>query len=134
MSAKAQATFEVKGWDEKPYDAPDGLPRLTRASVKVAFRGDIEGEGTVEYLMAYRADGSASFVGVHRVIGTLGGRSGSFVLYGTGAYEKVTATATMEWAIAPGSGTGDLTGLRGTGRASAAHQPPGTLTLEYDLG
>ena len=129
----ARATFEVKGWDEQPYGAIEGLPRLTRASVKVAFQGAIEGEGTIEYLMTYRDDGSAIFVGVHRVIGTLDGRAGSFVLTGTGGYEKNTGTASMAWTVAPGSGTGDLRGLKGAGSAVATHQPPGTLTLDYEL-
>jgi hypothetical protein len=133
MTAHAQATFEVKGWDEQPYGAIEGLPKLTRASVKVAFMGAIEGEGTIEYLMAYREDGSASFVGVQRVIGTLDGRAGSFVLTGTGGYEKSTGTASMDWTVAPGSGTGALLGLRGTGSAVATHQPPGALMLDYDL-
>jgi len=133
MTAHARATFEVKGWEEQPYDVRDGLPKLTRASVRVAYQGDLEGEGTIEYLMAYREDGSATFVGVQRVSGALGGCTGTFVLHGTGAYEKETGTATMAWAIAPGSGTGDLRGISGAGGASATHTPPGALTLDYDL-
>jgi len=133
MSTRATATFEVKAWDEQPYDAVDGLPKLTRASVKVVFHGDIDGAGTVEYLMTYRDDGSASYVGAHRVIGTLGGLAGSFVLNGSGGYEKSTGTATMSWTVAPGSGTGELRGLRGSGSGVATHQPPGTLTLDYDF-
>ncbi len=133
MSARAEAKFEVKGWDEKPYGEVEGLAKLTRASVRVALTGDIAGEGTIEYLMTYRADGSASFVGVQRIIGSLAGRAGSFVLNGTGGYEKATGTASMSWTVAPGSGTGDLAGLSGAGSAVATHQPPGLLTLEYDL-
>ena len=130
---RAEAKFEVKGWDEKPYGKVEGLPKLTRAGVKVAFTGDIVGEGTIEYLMTYRADGSASFVGVQRVIGRLAGREGSFVLNGAGGYEKATGTATMTWTVVPGSGTGALAGISGTGSAVATHQPPGSLTLDYDL-
>lgn len=87
MSIHATATFEVKAWEEKPYDEIDEGPKLTRASVTKSFSGDIEGEGTVEYLMIHRDDGSASFVGLERVVGRVGDRSGSFVLQHTGTFE-----------------------------------------------
>ncbi len=78
MSAHATGTFEVKAWDEKPFDEIDGGGKLARASVTKSFHGDIEGEGKVEYLMMHRADRSAIFVGLERVTGRLGDRSGSF--------------------------------------------------------
>jgi hypothetical protein len=37
MSTHAPATFEVKSWDEKPYDEMDGAPKLTRASITKSF-------------------------------------------------------------------------------------------------
>ena len=53
MSQHAAATFEIKGWDEKPYQEGEGQAKLTRASVRKAFQGDLQGESTLEYLMAY---------------------------------------------------------------------------------
>ena len=47
----------------------------------------IEGEGQVEYLMMYRSDGSATFVGLEQVVGRIGGKTGSFVLQRTGVFE-----------------------------------------------
>lgn len=113
MSEHAAATFEVKDWDEKPFNEIDGGPKLTRASVTKSFQGDIEGEGTVEYLMMHREDGTASFFGLERVVGSISGRSGSFVLRHIGEFEGATAKATC--LIVPGSGTGELSGLRGEG-------------------
>ncbi len=111
MSTQATATFQVKSWDEKPYNEIDDGPKLTRVSVTKSFSGDIEGEGTLEYLMIQRDDGSASFVGLERVVGRVGDRSGSFVLQHLGTYEEGTAKATFS--VVPGSGTADLRGLRG---------------------
>ena len=65
----ANARFAIKTWDEKPYSETPGEPKLTRASVTKTFSGDVEGDGQVEYLMMYRSDGSASFVGLERVVG-----------------------------------------------------------------
>ncbi len=76
MSKRATATFQVKSWDEKPYNEIDEGPKLTRASVTKSFRGDIEGEGILEYLMIHRDDGSASFVGLERVVGPCRGSIG----------------------------------------------------------
>ena len=131
MSIHATATFEVKAWKEKPYDEIDEGPKLTRASVTKSFSGDIEGEGTVEYLMIHRDDGSASFVGLERVVGRVGDRSGSFVLQHTGTFEGGTAKTT--WFVVPGSGTGDLRGLRGEGGFASAHAERYSVTLDYDF-
>src|SRR2546426_964028 len=113
MTKQAKGTFDVKTWDEKPYDEMEGGPKLTRASVTQSHSGDIEGEGTLEYLMVYRDDSSASFIALERIVGKVGSRPGSFVLQGTGAFEGGIAKG--EWLVVPGSGTGDLRGLRGEG-------------------
>ena len=86
MKRTANARFAIKSWDEKPYSEGQDLPRLTRATVAKTFTGDIEGEGQVEYLMMYRSDGSATFVGLERVVGRIAGKSGSFVLQRTGVF------------------------------------------------
>ncbi len=131
MSTHATATFQVKSWDEKPYNEIDDGPKLTRVSVTKSFSGDIEGEGTLEYLMIQRDDGSASFVGLERVVGRVGDRSGSFVLQHTGTFEE--GTAKDAFSVVPGSGTGDLHGLRGEGSFAAAHAESYPITLDYDF-
>ena len=131
MSTHATATFEVKSWDEKPYDEMDGGPKLTRASITKSFTGGIEGEGTLEYLMMYRDDGTASFIGLERITGRVGDRAGSFVLEHTGTSDGSTATAS--WSVVPGSGTGDLRGLRGEGGFSSGHAESYPMTLDYDI-
>lgn len=131
MTTHAAPTFQIKTWDEKPFSEVAGGPKLTRVSVTKSFSGDIEGEGTLEYLMAYRADGSASFIGLERVVGRIGDRSGSFVLQHTGTFEGGMAKAT--WVVVPGSGTGDLQGLSGVGEFASAHAEEYPMTLDYDF-
>jgi hypothetical protein len=133
MSTRATATFKIEGWDEKPYAEIEGGRKLTQASVKQAFAGDVEGQGAVEWLMCYRPDETADFVGLQRIVGQLGGRSGSFVLLQTdGTFNGTEAIARVS--VVRGSGTGDLTGLSGTGDFSAPRGGEPTIRLDYELG
>jgi len=127
----ANARFVIKAWDEKPYGEGLGLPKLTRATVTKTFTGDLEGEGQVEYLMVYRGDSSATFVGLERVVGRLAGRTGSFVLQRTGVFEG--GQAKEAYTVVPGSATGDLQGLRGDGSSAVGHGAEHPFTLNYEL-
>lgn len=131
MSTKATGTFEIKKWDEKPYGQEPGKPKLSHASVKQAFKGDIEGEGSVEYVMMFRNDQSASYIGLQRVVGKIGGRSGSFVLQCIGTFENGVAKGS--WSVVPGSGTDQLRGLRGDGVFSADKGCTASISLDYDF-
>ena len=131
MKKSANARFAIKSWDEKPYGESAELPRLTRASVTKAFSGDIEGEGHVEYLMMYRGDGSATFVGLERIVGRLDGKAGTFVLQRTGVFEGGEARET--YSVIPGSGTGELQGLRGDGPSAVGHGNEHPFVLDYEL-
>src|SRR5437660_7086892 len=119
MKNVANSRFTIKSWDEKPYSEGQDLPKLTRAAVTKTFTGDIEGEGQVEYLMMYRSDGSATFVGLERIVGRIGDRTGSFVLQRTGVFED--GLAKESYHVIPGSATGDLEGLRGEGSSAVGH-------------
>jgi len=127
----ANARFVIKAWDEKPYGEGLGLPKLTRATVTKTFTGDLEGEGQVEYLMVYRGDSSATFVGLERVVGRLAGRTGSFVLQRTGVFQG--GRAKEAYTVVPGSATGDLPGLRGDGSSAVGHGAEHPFTLNYEL-
>jgi hypothetical protein len=132
MSTRATGTFKIQGWDEKPYTQMEGGRKLTQASVKQAFAGDVEGEGTVEWLMCYRPDETADFVGLQRIVGKIGDRSGSVVLLQTeGTFDGKEAKGRLS--VVPDSGTGGLEGLRGTGEFSAPHGGEPSISLEYDF-
>ena len=132
MKKSANARFAIKSWDEHPYSEGQDLPKLTRASVMKTFTGDIEGEGHVEYLMMYRGDGSATFVGLERFIGRVGGKSGTFVLQRSGVFEN--GQAKESYSVVAGSGTGELVGLRGEGRSDVGHGLEHPFSLDYDIG
>jgi hypothetical protein len=131
MKNTAHARFAIKSWDEKPCGEGQDLPKLTRASVTKSFTGDIEGDGHVEYLMMYRSDGSATFVGLERVVGRIGGRTGTFVLQRTGVFEG--GQAKESYSVIPGSATGELQGLRGGGSSAVGHGAEHPFALDYEF-
>jgi Protein of unknown function (DUF3224) len=132
MSTRATGTFKIQGWDEKSYEELEDGRKLTHASVTQAFAGDVEGEGAVEWLMCYRPDQTADFVGLQRIVGQLERRSGSFVLLQTeGTFDGKVAKGRLS--VVPGSGTGELEGLRGTGEFSAPHGGEPSISLDYDF-
>lgn len=129
MKQSANARFAIKGWEEQAYSEGPDQPRLTRARVTKTYSGDIEGEAQVDYLMMYRGDGSAAFVGLERVVGRLGGRNGSFVLQRAGVFEE--GQAKESYFVVPGSATGELEGLLGEGRSAVGHGMEHPFTLSY---
>jgi hypothetical protein len=131
MKKTANARFTIKRWDEKPYSEGEDLPKMTRASVDKTFTGDIDGEGHVEYLMMYRTDGTATFVGLERITGRMAGKRGSFVLERTGVFED--GQAKESYSVIAGSGTGELRSLRGEGTSSVGHAAEYPFALNYEL-
>jgi hypothetical protein len=125
----ATGRIEVDSYEPTTYDQVDGGPEIVEIHVSERFVGDIEGQGQVRFLQMLRADGSASFVGVERVTGSVGGRSGSFVLQDAGTLEGSIVSGT--WFVVPGSGTGDLAGLRGDGGFRANLGENADITLDY---
>lgn len=131
MKKLARAVFEIKDWDEKPYSEMPGTPKLTRASVTKAYKGEIEGEGKLEYLMAYGDDGLASFVGIERFIGRVGEKHGNFVFQHVGLFKEGVAHSI--WSVVPNSGTEDLKGLRGEVNSALGHAKSYPVELNYEL-
>ena len=125
----ATAKIEVHTYQPETYDDSGGGTDLVEIHVTEAFHGDIEGEGAVRFLQAVRTDGSASFAGIERVTGSVGGRSGTFLLQDAGTVQGSVVSGT--WFVIPGSGTGELAGLRGEGGFTANLGEDADVTLDY---
>ena len=120
------ATFEIANWDEQPFDVRDEAAKLTRASVAKNYAGDIIGTSVTEWLMAYNNDGTAEFVGIERISGSVGGRDGSLVLRHVGTFEDGAAKAELRIV----SGTEDLGSAIGSGTMIA--DPNGRISLTIE--
>jgi hypothetical protein len=126
---RATGRTEVKTYVPTSFDEVADGPSLLEVQLTETFSGDIEGESTVRVIQAAHKDGSISFVGLQRVRGSVGERTGSFLLQPSGT---VVGKATKaDWFVVPGSGTGDLKGLRGDGGFKAQLGEHGSFWLDY---
>jgi hypothetical protein len=125
----AAGRIDVLRYEPTPYDEPPAGPALAEVHVHEKFTGDIEGDGVARYLQAERQDGSATFVGIERVSGRIIDRRGTFLLQAAGTVEGSTVSG--QWHVAPGSGTAELTGLRGEGGFIAQLGEGAEITLDY---
>jgi hypothetical protein len=111
MPAHATGTFEVKLTPQ----APDGKfedATLGRMTIEKQIHGDLEATSKGTMLTAgTEVKGSAGYVAIERVTGTLHGRTGSFVLQHTGTMSR--GTFQLAITVVPDSGTGQLLGLGG---------------------
>lgn len=131
MGTTATGTVTSKAWDQTPYAEIDGAPQLAVATGDDRYDGDIEGDASWRGLMISGPDGAGTFRSVQRMVCTIGGRRGSFVLEMSGTFDA-TGGSRAEWEVVPGSGTADLTGIRGTGGFEAAGDQA-TYSLDYTL-
>ncbi len=127
----ANATFKVESWnEEKTIEAEHGGTSLARVEQRLG--GDIEGAGVAQWLMCYRPDETAEFVGLQRIEGRVGGREGSFVLTSNGDFDGKRAAGQMN--VVEGSGAGELAGITGGGTFTAPLGSEATVELRYELG
>jgi len=109
---QAKGTFEVR---VVPLAADEGTDTggFGRLSIDKTFSGDLTGTSKGQMVGAFTAvEGSAGYVALERVTGTLNGRKGSFILQHSGSMSKGTQNIIVT--VVPDSGTEELTGLAGT--------------------
>ena len=111
MTKHAHGTFEVQMLPQILHNQEAG-PLLGRLALTKQFSGDLQAVGEGEMLTATTTvPGSAGYVAIERVMGTLAGRHGSFVLLHTGI--MASGAQSLQITVVPDSGTGALTGLAG---------------------
>ncbi|WP_395943553.1 DUF3224 domain-containing protein [Brevundimonas sp.] len=124
----ATGTFDVQITPVAPEpDAPAGAPGRMRLAK--TFHGGLEGTGAGE-MLAVREGQSGAYVALERVTGTLDGRSGGFALVHRGVMDANGQDLLIT--IAPGSGSGDLTGIGGVFHLTVADGEH-RYDLEYSL-
>jgi hypothetical protein len=109
MTFHAAGPFDVKLAPQPAGIAGDALGRM---SIDKQYHGDLEAFGKGEMLAAMTAvKGSAGYVAMEKVTGTLRGRAGSFVLQHSGTMNRGVPHLLVT--VVPDSGTDDLAGLTG---------------------
>ena len=111
VNSYAAGPVDVKLTPQPFEGGPEGV-KLGRMTIDKQFRGDLEGTSKGQMLSAgTEVGGSAGYVAVEHVTGTLHGRNGTFVLQHTGTMTR--GTPSLSITVVPDSGTGALTGLTG---------------------
>jgi hypothetical protein len=111
MTSHASGPFDVKLTPQPAEPDVDG--GLGRMALDKTFHGDLDATSKGTMLSAMTdMKGSAGYVALERVTGTLHGRRGSFVLQHSGTMDRGAPTLTIS--VVPDSGTDELVGLSGT--------------------
>jgi len=111
MSQFAKGTFEVK-LESLPFEGADPLWKLGRMSIDKQISGDLVATTKGQMISAMtETKGSAGYVAIERVTGTLNGRKGSFVLQHNGLMNR--GSPLLSVVVVPDSGTDELVGLEG---------------------
>ena len=111
MTMHASGTFEVK---MVPQPVQDGIgdPGIGRMALDKQFHGDLEATGKGQRRAAGTdVPGSAGYVALERVSGTLHGRRGTFALQHSGTMTR--GAPQLSITVVPDSATGELLGLTG---------------------
>lgn len=126
-NAKALGPFDVKMAPQSAADAPVG-----RFTLDKKYHGDLEATGTGEMLTGMTAvPGSAGYVAIEKITGSLAGRRGSFYLQHSGTMTRGKPALTLT--VIPDSGTGELAGLGGTMDIQIARDGSHSYTFTYSL-
>lgn len=128
---KATGEFVVELKPVAPYAQGVGGVQIGRMSLEKQFSGDLTATSKGEMLSAMTAaPGSAGYVVIEQVQGTLAGKVGSFVLQHFGIMDKGNARLILE--VVPDSGSADLSGLSGN-MAIIIEDGKHLYEFEYDL-
>ncbi len=111
MTTRIRGPFEVK---LAPQAAAEGEEAtIGRLLIDKQFHGDLEATSKGQMLAAQsNVQGSAGYVALERVSGTLQGRRGTFVLQHNGLMNR--GAPQLGITVVPDSGTDQLVGLAGT--------------------
>jgi hypothetical protein len=112
MTAHAEGTFDAKTAPLASDDATAGTP-IARFSLDKQYHGDLDAISKGEMLGAGNpASGTAGYVAVEYVTGSLHGRNGSFALQHSSTMDQGRFDINIR--VVPGSGTNELVGIAGT--------------------
>src|ERR1700729_2260994 len=106
MPQTAQGSFDVK-IAPLPADEAIAATSIARYSLDKVYRGELEGASAGEMMGAGNpATGTAGYVAIEQITGTLHGKNGSFALQHSSSMNN--GNFDMNIRVVPGSGTGEL--------------------------
>lgn len=132
VTKRAVGMFDVKLTPEAPTDST-AEPALGKLSIDKQFHGDLSGSSRGTMLAAGTAvKGSAGYVAIEKVSGTLEGKRGTFYLQHSGTMDRGSPSLVIR--VVPDSGTDELAGLSGTMNIIIASDGTHSYEFDYALG
>lgn len=132
MTDRASGPFDVKLSPLDPWNTDAGAG-LSRMSIDKEFKGDLAARSRGEMLAVGTAvQGSAGYVAVERVTGTLHGKRGTFALQHNATMDR--GVPALQIVVVPDSGTGELAGLAGHMNIIIAEGGKHSYEFEYSIG
>jgi Protein of unknown function (DUF3224) len=126
---RTTGTIEMRQRDATPFDSMPKGTTLQLVQLTEEFFGEVSGILTARFIQVVTADGLARQWGAGRLVGTVAGRRGSFAIQDAGSVrgDKVEGT----WSVISGSGSDELSGLRGNASFKGTIGQPVSYAFEY---
>jgi hypothetical protein len=131
-AARHHSSIEVIGYEKFDIGSHDDGSVLVSTVLTERFSGAIEGIGVADHIRLLHPDGTGISTGIERIEGSVNGRTGSFILTAYGRNHSATKVSGT-WTVQPGSGTAELTGLRGRGNYTATADSAGQWRAEDEF-
>ena len=129
-------TFTVASFEPVDYTSPitTGIP-VGHAHMVKEFSGDVAGRSSTQFSFAFdQTSGVGTYVAMEAFEGTLDGRAGTFAFAHSATTDGRSSERLADMlVIVPGSGSGDLSGITGTGRILVDSDGTHTIELDYEL-
>ncbi|WNC70599.1 DUF3224 domain-containing protein [Thalassotalea psychrophila] len=132
MSKTLTGTFQITQWDEEPHIVFDEGGKQSYAQIKQTYSGHITGDSSIKYLMNYKTETSACFVGYEVMNVDIDGKKGRIILKHDGLFEQ--GVASSKFKIISKNSTGDLKSINGGGTFVSTENGQANYTFEigYD--
>ena len=112
---------------------PTALP-VGVATMEKRYQGDVEGRSATLFTSAFdQAGGVGTYVAMESFEGTIAGREGSFNFVHSATTSGSDRSGEF-FLVVPGSGTGGLAGITGTGGLAVDADGTHRIRLDYELG
>ncbi|WNC70279.1 DUF3224 domain-containing protein [Thalassotalea nanhaiensis] len=131
MSKTLTGIFQITQWDEESHIVFDEGGKQSYAQIKQTYNGDIKGDSSIKYLMNYKTETSACFVGYEVMNVTIDGKQGQLVLKHDGLFEQGIASSKFD--IISENSTGDLIGIQGSGSFTSTENGQAEYTFKVNF-
>ncbi|WP_334018603.1 DUF3224 domain-containing protein [Alteromonas sp. S015] len=125
-----KGSFTITQWDEDTLSERSEGIKVSHASIKQTYSGDMSGESSVEFLMSYQSQMSAKFTGFETFVGVINGMRGTVTFQHSGTFES--GVASSEFVSVEEAATGELMGKTLRGRFISGESGKAEYTIDVD--